>query len=177
MANDLQFLDLEVRHYGLTKAVASNYAEAACVCLERHHDPTVEMTLEDNSNTTVVGATWQPLSSRAKVAWNNADDATRDGAYALAIAAIEKTRSLFAIGRAETATGADYYVAPAGDAPEDLENSFRLEVSGIDKGPDSKIKQRLKQKLKQAENGASDKPAIACVVAFEALRILTADLE
>ena len=32
-------------------------------------------------------------------------------------------------------TGADYYVAPPGNSPEDLEDCLRLEVSGVDHDP------------------------------------------
>ena len=60
----------------------------------------------------------------------NADDATRDGAYSLSLAAIESTLNLVAISRAETRSGADYYVG-APDAVN-LEDAFRLQISGTD---------------------------------------------
>ena len=44
-------------------------------------------------------------------------------------------------------TGADYYVAPPNNAPEDLEDCLRLEVSGVDRGPETAIRQRLRAKL------------------------------
>jgi hypothetical protein len=54
---------------------------------------------------------------------------------------------------------------------EDLENWFRLEVSGtsLDK---SIVKNRLKQKVEQTKQGNSNIPAIAAVVGFRAQLIL-----
>ena len=73
---------------------------------------------------------WEPPDERCRGAWANQDDATRDGAYACALAATELVLGLYAIHRAQTRTGADYYVAPLNHASEDLEGWYRLEVSG-----------------------------------------------
>ena len=63
---------------------------------------------------------WEPPDENCLRAWANHDDATRDGAYACAIAAAELSLGLYAISRAETLTGAEYYVAPLGQTIEDL---------------------------------------------------------
>ena len=73
-------------------------------------------------------------------------------------------------------TGADYYVAPGDTAPDDLEDWLRLEVSGVDRGPESTIGQRLRAKLDQAAVGNSNLPALAGVVGFRARLIMVADL-
>jgi hypothetical protein len=75
------------------------------------------------------------------------------------------------VRRAETLTGADWYVAPIGTDPVDLEDCFRLEVSGIDAGGRSIVDARLKQKVDQTRRGASNLPAIASVVGFKELAI------
>ena len=90
------------------------------------------------------------------------------GAYACALAAVELSDGLVAVHRAETRTGADYYIAAAGRALEDLEDCLRLEVSGVDRGEPSAVNQRLKEKLAQAAAGASNLPAMAGVVGFRA---------
>jgi hypothetical protein len=74
---------------------------------------------------------WVPVTAREKQAWANRTDAVEAGAYRMAIAAVEMTYGWFALARAETLTGADYYVGPAG---ADLESAYRLEVSGVDMG-------------------------------------------
>ena len=84
--------------------------------------------------------------------------------------------SLVAVGRAETLTGADYYVAPQGSMPGDLEGCLRLEVSGVDSGSNTVVGRRLKNKLAQARRGLSDLPAIAGVAGFRARLVLLADL-
>jgi hypothetical protein len=50
-------------------------------------------------------------------------------------------------------------------------------VSGTDDGGQSVINGRLRQKLEQASKGRSNLPALASVVAFRALRIVSADVE
>jgi hypothetical protein len=77
-----------------------------------------------------------------------------------------------AVSRAETCTGADYYVASADYGKDDLENCFRLEVSGIDQGPIELISSRLRAKLQQTKNGRSNLPAIAAVTGFKAKLIM-----
>lgn len=111
---------------------------------------------------------WPLPGARTTGAWANDEEATRDGAYAVSLAAVEAQMELVAIHRAYKRTGADYYVAPIGVAPDDLENSIRLEVSGVDQGDGSAIRVRLKQKQEQARRGESSLPAMAVVVGFKA---------
>ena len=92
---------------------------------------------------------------------------------------MELVDGLVAIGRADTGTGADYYMAPRGTTIEDLESFedvVRLEVSGVDRGSESAVNQRLKEKLAQASAGKSDLPAMAGVVGFKAKLIRLARL-
>ena len=76
----------------------------------------------------------------------------------------------FATARSETRTGADYYVAPS-EGLSDLDAAYRLEVSGTDRGNETTIRSRLKEKILQAQRGASNLPAVACVVGFRAARV------
>jgi hypothetical protein len=137
----------------------------------------VEFKLKDNGLVKEVAAEWARPDKRTKMAWANNDDATRDGAYALALAAVEIMRGLVAVRRAETRTGADYYLGISDAALDDLEASIRLEVSGTDEGGESVIKNRLKQKLQQASEGCSNLPAMASIVGFRALRIISEDVK
>jgi hypothetical protein len=92
------------------------------------------------------------------------------------LAAVELSNGLVAVRRAETETGADYYVAPKGRMQFDLEECWRLEVSGVDRGPEDTVRQRLRAKLAQAARGHSNLPALAGVVGFRARLILLAKL-
>lgn len=75
---------------------------------------------------------------------------------------------MFAVRRAETGTGADYYIGPQGAGMDDLEDCLRLEVSGVSDGDEKVVTKRLLEKIQQAQRGNSSLPAIAGVVGFSA---------
>jgi hypothetical protein len=61
---------------------------------------------------------------------------------------------------------------PKGKQCEDLENCFRLEVSGTDAGTKSDIEVRLREKMEQTQRGKSNLPAIASIVGFKEQTVL-----
>ena len=168
--------DLHWRHPGVTVSLCESYAEAASVCLSRHHEPPVEIAMTKGPLVCRRELDWQPPKDRARRAWANRDEATRDGAYSLSLAGVEAEYGMVAIARADTGTGADYYVAPPGEH-EDLENAYRLEVSGIDQGGESDIRSRLQQKILQVRNGSAGGPALVAVVGFATRRIALKEVE
>ena len=121
--------------------------------------------------------TWELTGERVKGAWANETDTTEAGAYACVLAAVELLYGMVAVRRAETRTGADYYIALPGTRADDLENLIRLEVSGVDRGTPSDVVRRLNDKLEQAARGNSNLPAIAGVVGFRARLIRLEHLE
>lgn len=157
---------LHQRHRGLTAAVAGSYEEAAAVCLHRHHSPPVDLTLSDNGARSLSSVDWTPPDDRTRDAWANETDATEAGAYGCVIAGIEALRGLYAVRRAETGTGADYYIGPLGAGVDDLEDCLRLEVSGVDHGDEKEVLNRLSAKVRQARAGSSSLPAVAGVFGF-----------
>lgn len=171
LSPSLPLKNMAERHYGLTPALAASYLEAARVSLNRNHEPPQEFLLRNDEIEQRTSVDWDVPDHRCKEAWANRDDATRDGAYASGLAAAELLLGLYAVRRAETLTGADYYLAPSNKPVEDLESCFRLEVGGtqLDK---NEVKRRLKEKVKQAKEGKSNLPALALVVGFRAKLIL-----
>ena len=166
----VQFLPidkLEKRHVGLTKAIAEYFLEAGTVCLDRHHEPPQVFLIRNGSQQIEATVKWNPSNDQTKAAWANEIDATECGAYGFAIAALELSENLYAIHRAETKTGADYYIAPKGHSYDDLENALRLEVSGTASDDLAVLDSRLNIKVKQASSGQSNLPAIAAVVGFQ----------
>jgi hypothetical protein len=159
------------RHVGLTPALAESYLEAACVCLSLHHVPPQKFLLKNEPSEIKVIVVWEPPDDRCCAAWSNLSDAARDGAYACAIAAVELSLGFFAVRRAETLTGADYYIAPLNEIAEDLENCFRLEVSGTNRN-NNEVENRLTKRTKQAKKGQSNLPAIVVIVGFQVKLIL-----
>lgn len=168
MSSMLPFHGLAQRHLGVTDAIGGSYTEAARVCLDRHHVSPVEIVIQAPAERHQTVAQWQRTDGRIQGAWANEIDATEFGAYGIALAAIELVEGMVAVRRAETGTGADYYVAPPGATIDDLEACYRLEISGIDRGDDYSVSQRLQQKVQQAVDGASNLPALAAVVGFRA---------
>ena len=168
---------MQQRHTGLTTAIADSYTEAAGVCLDRHHEPPTDFEIETDGSGTTVAVEWRPSDARTRRAWANETDATEAGAGACALAAVELVNGLVAVHRAETLTGADYYVARPGDSPADLEDCQRLEVSGVDRGLRGAVEERLHAKLDQVAAGRSNLPALAGVVGFRARLVMLADLE
>lgn len=162
---------LQERHTGLTSSLAGTFLEAASVCFSRHHQSPIEINVENNGGTTKRALDFPMPDERVLNAWANDIDTTESGAYGVSLATVEVEESLVAVRRAETLTGADWYVAPIGDPFEDLENCFRLEVSGVDAGSKSVIEARLRQKVEQTKRGASNLPAIASVVGFKELAV------
>ena len=109
-------------------------------------------------------------------AWANTTDTTEAGAYGCVIAGVELLRGLFAVRRAETGTGADYYLGKADSGEHDLEDCLRLEVSGVSDGDVREVNKRLLQKVRQTQEGNSSLPAIAGVVGFSARLLMVQDV-
>ena len=162
--------NMNQRHYALETSIAKYYLKAARVCLDRHHSSPKTFILDKDDQKYTANLEWSKANKRTRTGFANRDEATRDGAYICAIAAVELLYDMFAVSRAENLTGADYYLSNSAD---DLEASFRLEVSGIDEGNNSDIKYRLGEKIEQTRNGKSSLPAIAAVVGFKSSLIMT----
>lgn len=154
------------RHRGLTKAIAQSYQEAASVCLSRHHNAPLNLAVSDNGTEGTATITWTNPDERTRGAWGNAVDATEAGAYACILATVEELRGVVAVRRAETGTGADYYIGPPGSGVTDVEDCLRLEISGIDVGSAADIARRLVAKTQQAREGTGNLPALAGVIGF-----------
>lgn len=173
----LQRLELDQTHPGVTEARAHVYAEAASVCVARHHRSPVEYTVWDRDERKLMLLDWDVPDARCLAAWDNANEATETGAVGLVLAALEPCLGMVAVRRAETRTGADYYVGPAGSGREDLEHCLRLEISGVDRGPASVVYGRVFEKVWQTLYGASNLPALVGVVGFKTCLVVLEPVE
>lgn len=167
---------MESRHPALTAAIASAYREAATVCLSRHHVSPIRVSLIDNGQNSEGKVSWTAPDQRTINAWANETDATEAGAYCCVIAGVEHVRGQVALRRAETGTGADYYIGDPDANAEDLEDCIRLEISGVDKGDLDVISARLRSKIEQANRGDSNLPAVAGVVGFAHKIVIISDV-
>jgi hypothetical protein len=175
-AESIKLDRLHERHPGLTQALAQSYVEAACICLMRHHLPPVIFSVNQAGDEHSRIVDFLIPDERTKNAHANEIDATETGAYGISLAAIQSVAGMVAIRRAETRTGADWYIAPEGELLEDLEGCVRLEVSGINAGSSSDVRRRLHEKIAQAAKGNSNLPAIAAVVGFKVLEVAISPL-
>lgn len=173
--------ELHLRHFGITPDLCRSYAEAVRVCLSRHHEPPVELEITSDVQS------WSRLMSRREVwwsppnhsmrrAWANLNDTTRDAACLLSMAVVEAEYGMVVIARADTGSGADYYIGYPEDL-NDLESAFRLEVSGIDRGGELEIRSRLRRKVLQVRNGQVDSLALVSVVGFAAKRVAISEVD
>lgn len=165
------------RHPGLSDAAASFLVEALCVCLDRHHISPADFTILTDDAERPARVEWKAADQVMQASHGNENDATRDGACACAIAALELAHSLVVITRAQQGSGADYYVAASDTDWDDLEGLTRFEVSGIDHGPISTLTARVRSKLTQLALGNSTAPGIAGVVLFDKRWIQLEDME
>jgi len=163
------------RHRALTESIAGVYREAAAVCLSRFHSSPTEIKIVDNESQSHADISWSGPDERIEAAWANETDTTEAGAYGCVIAGVELSRGLFAVRRAETGTGADYYIGPQGSG-DDLEKCLRLEVSGLSDGTSNEVNRRLTIKIQQALEGYSSLPALAGVVGFSAKLMMIKDV-
>jgi hypothetical protein len=173
----LQTLELDQTHPGVTEGRARAHAEAVCVCVARHHQSPTAYTVWNQREQTPLLLEWNAPSEQLLAAWANTNEATESGAVGLVLAALETCAGLVAVRRAETRTGADYYVGPPGSGREDLEQCLRLEISGVDHGPASLVHRRLFEKVRQTIRGESNLPALVGVVGFKVSLVLLEPVE
>jgi hypothetical protein len=170
------------RHPGLTTGLVACYTESARICLSRRHRPPSTWTVEVWQDREVLyGVDWQPPSRREMKGYANADDATRDGAYAMALLAADVELGLVTHSRAETRTGCDWYLQPVAiedQAAVDFDTVplTRLEVSGISDDDRHQLIARVSRKLRQLMSVASQFPSAAAVVGFQSRTVLFRNL-
>jgi len=166
------------RHRRLPQASTANHqASAAAVCLARYHElPPTALTVDTTRSSRRYELTWAYPSGVERASHGNFDDATRDGAYAVALAAVDARLRLVTVGRAATRTGADWFLRPRGiielTFDMDADDVRRLEVSGISDDNPSRVRARVNEKVGQARRGRSLHPAIVGVVGFRSARIV-----
>ncbi len=177
MLKRLRLDAMHERHRALTPSLAGSHREAAAVCLSRHHTPPTVVRVSDNGHEAAAEVAWDVPDARILDAWANETDMTEWGACGCVIAGLEEARGLVAVRRAETGSGADYYVGAPGSGILDLEDCFRLEVSGVDGGDQREVSQRLLRKVRQLHEGRSTLPAIAGVIGFAARFLVFQDVE
>ena len=175
---------------GITPEKGAELAQAGAVCLEAQgHAPGAPLTVRGDYRNSYQLA-WTPVTPQASRTWNDADEATEDGAAGISVLLANREIGQAVIARAwksspQQPTGFDYWLGDdridnMSDAERAATESLagiladpnlvarsRLEVSGIRSANDSAIRTRVGQKLQQmGTSDAMNLPGYAIVVEF-----------
>lgn len=148
----------------ITPAFGAALAEACAVCLSQQgYIQGIELKIEGEF-TTVFQLYWQEVTEQMLRCWNDSEYTTEQAAYGIAFLVIQELTDYTVIERSRRGTGFDYWLGKNNELP--FQNAVRLEVSGIRKGDDSRIKARVKQKLEQVSPTDGTLPAYIVIVEF-----------
>lgn len=165
--SSLSFDALKSGCLGISAVYGSFLAEAASHCLQ----------LNDHANPVVLDLTGD-VSSSKRLKWSDAiqddgstwadsQEATEYGGYGVAIVVALPLTGTERVERSAKGTGIDYWIGEVTQGRGIFQHAARLEVSGILKGDDSKIRTRLNEKLTQSERSEhTGFPAYVVIVEF-----------
>lgn len=146
----------------LSPAICANLAEAATYCLEQQgHVSGVRMYVDGKP----VIILCSELDPRANASHADRQDATEEGAVALAITLVREGTDFDVVQRSWKGTGFDYFLAPAAGGPP-FDGAACLEVSGIFEEDDVTMARRIKEKKSQIDAGDGLLPGYVVVVGF-----------
>ena len=146
----------------LSPAMCANLAEAAVVCLtQQGHVSDIPMDVDGQEVTVVCGTP----DTRAGASHADRQEATEEGAVALAITLVRDGTEFDVIQRSWKGTGFDYFLAHAGSNPP-FDRAACLEVSRIFDEDDLTMARRIKQKQQQIDAGDGALPGFVVVVGF-----------
>lgn len=149
----------------LTPATGQSLVEAASVCLANRHHKSGKTLKVFGTQNTEFRLEWPKVTKQMERTHNDLQDATEDGACAIAISLSRELKGLTVILRSWKGPGFDYWLGK--DSGGMFQNKTRLEVSGILKGEESNIQSRIKEKIEQTKKSDSTGfGAIVCVVEF-----------
>ncbi len=156
----------------ITPSFGAALAEACAICLEEQgHSQGVEITVNGDFEATFQ-IYWQTVTDQMLRCWNDKEYTTEQAAYGIAFMLIGKLTDFTVIERSRKGTGFDYWLGNKDDTNElPFQNKVRLEVSGIRRGDDRRVKARIKQKMEQTS--PSDGAFPACIIVVEFSRPLS----
>jgi hypothetical protein len=161
---DLRLASLAEGMTGLTPAYGTVLAEAASVCLEdQGHGVSTGLRVEGDFHAALI---LHRLTVDAQMRRSHGDleKATENGACAVAILAVRHLTGLTVLRQSRRGLGFDYWLGPEGGFL--FQGAARLEVSGIRKGGERSIRERVRRKIEQAGRSTGLAPALIAVVEF-----------
>ena len=108
---------------------------------------------------------WPATTDQLRREWADPQEATENGAVAVAILLADIMTEYYVIERSYKSTGIDYWLGKKDEFF--LQKAARLEASGIRNGERHSVDARVKAKLKQSEQSKSTGlPVVVVVVEF-----------
>jgi predicted transcriptional regulator len=145
------------------------YAEAAAICFEENNfEGTVSLKIEQaEKEVAKFHFKWATVNQQVKDMHNDLVYETEYGAYCIAFLIIHHLTDYKIIRRSKRKTGFDYWLGKK-ETDYPFTDAARLEVSGILKGKNAEITQRIKAKQEQVkQSDSSQLPAYIIVTEFK----------
>lgn len=163
----IDIFDLKKYTYIPSPRVCDAFVEAAIVCLDNQNQKSgVELKIVKDINGTLQLQFDEP-TQQIKDNWKDLEEATEYGATCIAIWIILKYTDYQIVQRSPKKTGFDYWLDfQKSDYP--FQNRARLEISGILKGTNGQLNQRLREKINQTKRYETNSlPTYVVVIKFD----------
>jgi hypothetical protein len=161
----LNLCDLEQGLPAITPSFGQYLAQAGAVCLESQGHQQGKALLVQGDHIKQYSLKWPVVTDQMLRCLNDAEVATEHGAVGIAVVLVEKIVGFSVMERSRKGTGFDYWLGDDEDVP--FQNKARLEISGIRKGDEAAIRNRVSEKMRQTDRSdESGLPAYIVVVEF-----------
>lgn len=164
-ARSITLEHLSRRFPHIPPACGTYLAQAGTICLDgQGHASGVKLQVK-GSDATEVAIKWRmDVTEPMRRFWKDPNVAVEEGAVGIAILLVRQIKGLTVVERAETTTGVDWWLGTEDDL---FQTKARLEVSGIMKGDEKAINNRVSKKKSQTKQSDSAAvPALIVVVEF-----------
>ena len=135
----------------LSTGRCQSFAEAAGVCLESQKHRSGVIVQVEGAFSEKISVSWEKIDLKTRHSWQNLTESVEEAAYGLAIIVIWQLTPLKVLKQSFKKSGFDYWLGEKNNLNQPFKEKARLEVSGILKGNNGQINQRLKEKLTQTE--------------------------
>lgn len=130
---------------GLTPERGAAMAQAARVCLTESRHPSPCGLTVDGGHSGRMPLAFQVATDAESRSWNDQEEATQQGAYAVAILVMKQLESLTVLERSRRGTHFDWWLGTSDGGPL-FQDKVHLEVSGIRDGSEARISERVAEK-------------------------------
>lgn len=157
---------LEEGFPGLSGSRGKQLAEASIVCFEHcNHNKKAEIKVSGYKDCNILFQ-WQiEVTDQMRNTYNDFQELTEEAACGVAILLVLKLTGYEVVQRSKKGTGVDYWLSHK-DSGLPFQRAARLEVSGILKGTEKELNQRLNIKKKQTTPSDGYLPVFITIVEF-----------